>query len=1585
MKIPSPQCIFLLISCFWLIPAVSQAEIIGYDNFDSYPDGSLDGMTGGKFWDWDNRVGSASHTGQTASWREVGTASIAGGKLITQSGGCLRSYNGTSLGAAPSDEANGGINGSASSFHKVIYYRVDITRSIGSTGFAGLSSFEFGAEPLFFGVPFTFGRAPFFGLVDGGNFFSTRVANVDQIYTMVVKIDFEGDELKMWLDPDLTQPEASNVPIFSKAYTNEDLSTAIRLASSSETTWDNLIVTAGSGAWEELGTIDGAPGEPLDSERRVAAGGANDHDPYFQDFGNAITLNNGNIVVSYEARSKTGTTPESPDGDEAGGYLRIYSPDGEPLTAAPIMPYDDINPLGTGYQIKPIVTALSQGGFVATWGSSDGPSDVGFGSFAFGTGDAYFRVFDSQGAPVGGTLRVNTGEPNGVDDNQAPLAVTALPSGGFVILYIDENDNTTLTDPNSDDLFIRQFGATGSAITSSLRLGDTAIHGPLFQTAVNNGPDSRSLIALDDGGYAVAWTSRSSGTGASADGDSWGCFVQTFTFFGTASSAVFTPYSDLNPTGTGAQQDPILTPLSGRFAVTWNSVGAAGDEGTGFNSTSGGDAYVGIFSNDGTRIGSSAKVNDQTNISQERPVAIRSLTGGNIVVVWADDEDSTGTPAGDNKDDYFVRVYNASGVPLGASTRLGDSVVHESLFQDFGNIEPLADGGFVTCWRTRDDGATNSDGDGYGAFFQVFNADGSARTTFLTPYADINPAGTGDQGSPVVSALSDGSFAVAWQSEDGSGDVLEDVYTRVFTSQGIPASSSIKAYTAQPAGVDDDQFPEALAPTDMGYALITRDDNNDVAASNGDDFFIRFFRDATVRPAASRVVTVTTLDDDGVGSLRAAIAEAGPGATTIQFDPSLSGMRIVLTGSKISMFDENTLAIDATTLPRGITLDGGGNSGIFDIGSGTAASIHGLTLTGGNAFLGAAILNAHGRLTVSASTFYGNTATSGGGAIFSDTDLSGFSKTSLIRCTFTENSADFGGGAIHNDDGLTALMFCTIAGNTSIPDSGGGISSFGDTITTTTLLGTIVRDNTGGDLENKGAATEVQSFVSEGSNIVGTGDGVAAFTQTGDQTGEPFPVGLAPLGDYGGSVPVMHLLATSPAINAASTAVSDGDQRGVTVDSTPDIGAVEVGPVSLVTTAADGTDPGTLRTILASPLPHGAVVRFDPTVFPATIMLTGAIEFVSTAGVIVDASDYFGTVTLDGQGLNQHFSVGNDRFALHSLTLQNGISSLNGGSIFCISSNLTIANCSLLDNQGTFGGAIAAFDSDLTIDHTTFSGNTATNDGGAIGIDQGSVRLTHITAIRNSTSGEGGGIYLINGELDLRNSIVAENSAGFAADFRSITSNVNVRGKNLFSSLAGSDLVANANVLVSPEIRLSERVDLGSVGPFFLPLPGSPAIDQLDDIPLNSSDQTNAVSPFNGMTDIGAIEYQGANDLQYIWLTDQDGDGSTYGVEFALGTNPFVSDPENLQNPQFSVNAQGQPVYRFGYDYAAIGTANYIVERSFSLELGSWEEVYVSADPDNGETTDFDVSIDAATAVTITDTSSPLPEKVFFRFLTVGP
>jgi hypothetical protein len=142
-------------------------------------------------------------------------------------------------------------------------------------------------------------------------------------------------------------------------------------------------------------------------------------------------LNNGNIVV----------TALEADKDACGVYYRVYSPSGDTLLSS-----GKVNGVETGWQVAGCVTALSNGGFVVTWG--DGRDK---------TYRAYAQVYDKNGVAIGSNILV--GQP-GAASNAQMGTVAALKDGGFVVNWC------VGTGSDVSDVYAQRYDAAGKAVGS---------------------------------------------------------------------------------------------------------------------------------------------------------------------------------------------------------------------------------------------------------------------------------------------------------------------------------------------------------------------------------------------------------------------------------------------------------------------------------------------------------------------------------------------------------------------------------------------------------------------------------------------------------------------------------------------------------------------------------------------------------------------------------------------------------------------------------------------------------------------------------------------------------------------------------------------------------------------------------------------------------------------------------------------------------------------------------------------------------------------------------------------------------------
>lgn len=158
-----------------------------------------------------------------------------------------------------------------------------------------------------------------------------------------------------------------------------------------------------------------------------------------------------------------------------------------------------------------------------------------------------------------------------------------------------------------------------------------------------------------------------------------------------------------------------------------------------------------------------------------------------------------------------------------------------------------------------------------------------------------------------------------------------------------------------------------------------------------------------------------------------------------------------------------------------------------------------------------------------------------------------------------------------------------------------------------------------------------------------------------------------------------------------------------------------------------------------------------------------------------------GSVVLDGGGIRdilqiQNFARSNGRLVtFKNLIFRNGVSSSDGvaGGVTIINGDALFLNCRFENNAGnqpsTGGGAMIIGSSDVTVSDSTFSGNTAKNEGGAISAKSNSVlKIADSTFTANRVdvpnhriSAAGGAIHIGDSYLSVENTTFEGNRAGY--------------------------------------------------------------------------------------------------------------------------------------------------------------------------------------------------------------------------------
>src|SRR6266403_238473 len=306
---------------------------------------------------------------------------------------------------------------------------------------------------------------------------------------------------------------------------------------------------------------------------------------------------------------------------------------------------------------------------------------------------------------------------------------------------------------------------------------------------------------------------------------------------------------------------------------------------------------------------------------------------------------------------------------------------------------------------------------------------------------------------------------------------------------------------------------------------------------------------ATITVTSTKIISADTTIDGG------SVVTIGGGGTVMVF---------IVAGAGV------TLALDNVTISGGNSLGAGG--AIFN--SRATMTVTNSTFSGNTAASvgdGGAIFNNGGTVTVTTSTFSGNSASRTGGAIFNTSGgtltvtNSTFSNNSaaadsgairndgtltVTNSTFSNNSAATDGGAIFNNSGSPTVTNSTFSGNSAATD--GGAIFNGSTLTVTVTNSILANSTSGGNCsvsDRGGPITDGGHNIDDGGTCGFTGTNCATTTGTSFCKTDPLldPAGLA---NNGGPTQTIALEAGSPAINAANETVcaappvNNLDQRG---------------------------------------------------------------------------------------------------------------------------------------------------------------------------------------------------------------------------------------------------------------------------------------------------------------------------------------------------------------------------------------------------------------------------------------------------------
>ena len=299
------------------------------------------------------------------------------------------------------------------------------------------------------------------------------------------------------------------------------------------------------------------------------------------------------------------------------GFQHIYA---RFLSASKTWVANDVlvNTFTNNMQIEPVVATLANGNVVVAWSSY---AQVSSTSMA----DVYAQMLTSGGSKIGGEFLVN----QFTSYNQRSPAVAALTGGGFIIVWISEQERfTDATGPPSVDVYGRLYNASGAAIGNEF----------LVNTGTNICAEP-TVAAGSDGGFMVAWAEKD----VVIVTNSWDIFARPFSSAGVGGTT-----RRVNTFTFGDQYSPKIAATGTDYLAVWTSLGQDGSQEGVFGQ---------VLHGDGTPWGSEFLVNTTVMNAQMQP-CVASDGAGRFLAVWSS------YVGGPNSFDLYAQRYAKSVPPL---------------------------------------------------------------------------------------------------------------------------------------------------------------------------------------------------------------------------------------------------------------------------------------------------------------------------------------------------------------------------------------------------------------------------------------------------------------------------------------------------------------------------------------------------------------------------------------------------------------------------------------------------------------------------------------------------------------------------------------------------------------------------------------------------------------------------------------------------------------------------------------------------------------------------------------------------------
>ena len=397
--------------------------------------------------------------------------------------------------------------------------------------------------------------------------------------------------------------------------------------------------TDGSGWGVSARKLDGTLSGTL-STFRVNAAGTND-----QENARVALLKNGGAVFVWQGGVE--------------GFQHIYArfltPTNTWLTTTDVVVSVPTN----NFQINPAVAVLNNSNVVVVWASFDqaGPNSLQ---------DVYAKILSPSGQTVSNEFLVN----QFTNYNQRTPAIAALTNGGFVVVWVSEQERVvapTLSSATQGPIYTNSITAVTPSVDVFARLYNSN-GGPVgnkFLVNSNFFPCANPGVAAgSDGGFMVVWGAHD----LVNPNNSWDIYARTFSGAGIGGAVGY-----VNTTLYGDQYAPHISSIGTDYLVVWTSPGQDGSR----------EGVYGQFVHaGGALVGGEFRVNT-TTMSQQMQPAVASDGLNQFMAVWTSSPGYTGTPYDFNLfAQRYINVNMSSNLPpLGAPFVLSPFALKNGVYQ----------------------------------------------------------------------------------------------------------------------------------------------------------------------------------------------------------------------------------------------------------------------------------------------------------------------------------------------------------------------------------------------------------------------------------------------------------------------------------------------------------------------------------------------------------------------------------------------------------------------------------------------------------------------------------------------------------------------------------------------------------------------------------------------------------------------------------------------------------------------------------------------------------------------------------------